>query len=116
MDLVQELRVTLKLLDLVVDATGLSRAHRNQTEADLQIVATAMKASLIIGGMVAVAANAIGPWIINLLFGERYMVAGECTDGGCTKRSWTVAPEKPGPRFTWSTRNTTGARYWPSRV
>ncbi len=56
---------------------GLSRAHRNRTEADLQTVATAMKAALIIGGMVAVAANAVGPWVIALLFGERYLAAGE---------------------------------------
>jgi len=67
---------------------GLSRAHRNQTEADLQTVATAMKAALIIGGMVAIAANAVGPWIITLLFGERYLAAAATF----AWLSWAIGP------------------------
>ncbi len=67
---------------------GLSRAHRNQTEADLQAVATAMKAALIIGGMVAVVANAMGSWVITLLFGEDYLVAGETF----AWLSWAIGP------------------------
>lgn len=67
---------------------GLSRAYRNQTEADLQTVATAMKATLIIGSMVAVVANAIGPWIVTTLFGERYEMAGHTFGWIC----WSIGP------------------------
>jgi O-antigen/teichoic acid export membrane protein len=67
---------------------GLSRAYRNQTEDDLQTVATAMKAALIIGSMVAVVANAIGPWIITVLFGDRYLAAGNTFGWIC----WAIGP------------------------
>ena len=67
---------------------GLSRAYRNQTETDLQTVATAMKAALVIGGMIAVVANAIGPWAITLLFGDRYLAAGETF----AWLSWAIGP------------------------
>jgi O-antigen/teichoic acid export membrane protein len=67
---------------------GLSRAYRNQTETDLQTVATAMKAALIIGGMIAVVANATGPWAITLLFGDRYLAAGETF----AWLSWAIGP------------------------
>jgi len=67
---------------------GLSRAHRNQAEADLQTLATAVKAALIIGSMVAVVANAIGPWIITVLFGERYQAAGNTFGWIC----WAIGP------------------------
>jgi len=47
-----------------------------------------MKAVLIVGGMVAIAANALGPWMITLLFGDRYQAAGETF----AVLSWAIGP------------------------
>ncbi len=67
---------------------GLSRAYRYQTESDLQILATALKVVFIMGGVVAVVANAIGPWAITALFGDRYLAAGNTFSWIC----WAIGP------------------------
>lgn len=56
---------------------GLSRARRLGDTADIRLIATAIKASLIGGAMIAVVAGVFGPWLVTTVFGARYGSAGE---------------------------------------
>ena len=56
---------------------GLTRAQRSRNAADLLALATVLKFCLVGGAVVAALAGPIGPWLIPLLFGARYLAAGE---------------------------------------
>ena len=67
---------------------GLSRARLLGDEADIRLVATAIKASLIGGGLIAIVAGVFGPWLVVTVFGARYGLAGETF----TILAWTLGP------------------------
>ena len=67
---------------------GLSRAYCKQTKADIRTVTMAIKVVLIVGCIIAVIANAMGPWFITTLFGKKYLLAGDIFGSIC----WAIGP------------------------
>lgn len=55
---------------------GLARAQRNRSEADFMVLRTVLKLSLIAGALAAAATAVIGPSMIVMVFGDRYLEAG----------------------------------------
>ena len=67
---------------------GLSRAHRTNNLPDIRAVATMLKASLVIGGVLAILLGVFGPWLVALFFGSRYATAGETL----VSLAWALGP------------------------
>ena len=55
---------------------GLSRAHKYRSMDDLGVIASTIKAGLVVGGVIAIVSNAVGPWLITTFMGENYRLAG----------------------------------------
>lgn len=56
---------------------AIGRVRRRGGEAEVAALATGVKAALIVGGVVAILADAYAPWLITLVLGARYAPAAE---------------------------------------
>lgn len=56
---------------------SVARAHRSRDSDDLGVLGTVLKICLVSGMLAAAVSALIGPWLVTLVFGEAYRMAGQ---------------------------------------